>query len=144
MSAANIVITQESIALDGGLIMAKAAITRSIALGCNMAVAVVDQGGNLLAFLRCIDAPLAAITLAQNKAYTAATFRVPTAVFAERLKDRPEMRQALGNVERITLVGGGVPILINGRFVGAIGVSGGTSEQDVECAFAGLAAIGAA
>ena len=70
--------------------------------------------------------------------------RVPTAVFADRLKDRPEMRQALGNVERVTLVGGGLPITVNGRFVGAVGVSGGTSEQDVECALAGLSAIGAA
>ena len=81
---------------------------------------------------------------AQSKAFTAATFRRPSAEMAELVQTRPHLANSIASlaVRPLLLAGGGLPLNIGGELLGGVGASGGTEEQDVECARAGLAAIG--
>jgi len=124
-------------------IAVEAAIAKGLELGCNVNVAVIDDGGNLQAFLRGDGAFLPSITLAQDKAYTAAGFGVSTQDFYDMVKDNSPLRDGMLAAERLVLFGGGLPIVFDDESIGGIGVSGGSEEQDIECAIAGLQAIGA-
>ena len=100
--------------------------------------AVVDSGGNLVAFARMDGAMLASITIAQHKARTAATFRRETKVFESGIQG--------GNAYQLTIDGvigsrGGIPLIENGKLIGAVGASGGTGSQDEICAKAGAAVV---
>ena len=86
-------------------------------------------------------APLISIEVAQNKAYTA-LLGAPSQDFFNRIKDDPALLAGAPHIPRIVTFGGGLPIRADGAVVGAIGVSGGTVEQDIACAQAGLEAIG--
>ncbi len=92
--------------------------------------------------MRAGGAFLFSVDIAQDKAFTAATTGTATATFAGYFIDAPVIREALARRERVTLLGGGLPIKVDGRVVGGIGVSGGSAEQDASWAQAGLAAIG--
>ena len=101
------------------------------------AVAVVDDGGNLIYLVRIDDTFPAAATVAFEKARTAAQFRRPTSVFEDAVTKSG--RTALLGVSVITPLQGGIPILADGQVIGAVGVSGASSaDQDTE--FAKLAA----
>jgi len=105
--------------------------------GYKVSVAVVDRQGNLLAFVRDPLSGNHTIKVAQGKAYTSATLLVTT---LEAVKTAPELRNAPG----ITLLGGGMPILVAGHYYGAIGVSGAprdkvAGDNDEACAREGLA-----
>ena len=117
--------------------MAEAAIARARELGVAQNVAVVDEGGNLKAFGRMDGAPLLGIEGCQRKAYTA-LFGVGTAEFFTAIKNDPSLVAGLPHFSRATTVGGGLPIILDGEIIGGIGVGGGTVEQDIECARAGL------
>jgi len=121
-----------------------AAIEKAKELGIRVNVALVDSGGNLAGFLRMPGAPLHSIDIAIDKAYTSASFGIPTAEWDEILASGSAAFQA-GFVQRPRLVpfGGGLPIVIDKELIGAIGVSGGSEEQDGICAQAGLTALGA-
>ena len=105
-------------------------------------IAVVDQGGNLVAFARMDNAWIGSIDIAINKAWTARAFDMPTKMLA---KISNPGDQAFGihnsNGGRVMIFGGGVPLKRDGEVVGAIGVSGGTVDQDVKCAEAGVKAF---
>jgi len=106
-------------------------------------VAVVDTGGNLAAFLRMPGGFLHSITIAIDKAYTAAGFGLPTGAWTDALKSHSQaVRDGLPLRPRMVCFGGGLPIRYEGRLLGGIGVSGGSEEQDEACARAGLVAIG--
>jgi ATP:cob(I)alamin adenosyltransferase len=110
-------------------------------VGVPMVLAVVDPNGDLVAMRRMDDALIVSVTLAPHKAYTAAVVRVPTVDLA-RLAQPGESLYGLDvNMPRITLVGGGIPLKKNGQLVGAVGVSGGSVEQDVRVAEAMVAAF---
>ncbi|MGH6644990.1 MAG: heme-binding protein, partial [Bradyrhizobium sp.] len=79
---------------------------------------------------------------APQKAYTAAAFGAPTADFATMAGSDPALLASLLKVENVTLLGGGLPIVSGGVPIGGIGASGGSTEQDIEVATAGLAALG--
>ncbi|MDX6656813.1 MAG: hypothetical protein QOH62_1606 [Solirubrobacteraceae bacterium] len=119
-----------------------AAQAKAVEIGVPMNIAVVDEGGNLVAFARMDDAWLGSIDIAQNKAYTARAFDMPT-------KDLAPLAQPGGplygieasNRGRLIVFAGGIPLVSGGRVVGAIGVSGGSVEQDQEVAEAGVAAL---
>lgn len=103
-----------------------------------MNIAVVDSGGNLVAFGRMDDAQLASVAISEHKARTAATYRRETKAFENGIQG--------GNTYLVTLDGligsrGGIPLVENGKLIGAIGVSGGTGSQDEVCAKAGAALI---
>lgn len=120
-----------------------AAVSKGSEIARPVAAAVVGAGGELMAFLRANGAPAPSAKIAQDKAYSAASFRVPTSALFEMVFDSPALREGLTAQSGIVMFGGGLPIEIEGEFVGAIGVSGASEAQDIECAGAGLAAIGA-
>jgi uncharacterized protein GlcG (DUF336 family) len=117
--------------------MVEAAVARAKELGVAQNVAVVDEGGNLKAFGRMDGGPLLGIEGCQRKAYTA-LFGVGTADFFNAIKSDPSLVAGLPHFSRATTVGGGLPIILEGEIIGGIGVGGGTVEQDIECAQAGL------
>lgn len=111
--------------------------------GCPVVAAVIGAGGELVALLRASGTPFPSTQIAQDKANTAASFRVPTLAVYRMIADNPALNSGIAARPGIALFGGGLPIEIDGEFVGAIGVSGGSEEQDIAFANAGLAAIGA-
>ena len=109
-----------------------------------MSFAVVDAGGHLIALVRMDGAGLLTPSIAQSKAYTAAMFRRASAELGKIAETRPQFFTSIVNIGSVPLIagGGGVPIRQGTEVVGAVGASGGTPDQDVECAQAGLAAAG--
>jgi uncharacterized protein GlcG (DUF336 family) len=114
-----------------------AALAEAEKIGVPQCVAVVDGGGHLLAFGRSDGARIGSISIAQTKAISAATRKRPT---AEEGGGDPitSIRLALA-ADRVTGIGGGLPIVVEGHVVGAIGVSSGTSDEDLAVGRAGLA-----
>ena len=122
---------------------AQAAISAAIAetdkRGWTMSVAVVDSGGNLVAFGRMDGAQLASIALSEHKARTAATFRRPTKVFEDGVQ-RSDSKFLL-SLDGVIAARGGIPLVEDGKLIGAIGCSGGTSSQDEVACIVGAATI---
>ncbi len=104
--------------------------------GLKMVFAIVEPSGELVAFARMDDAPYASIRLAQQKARTSARLRLATAELEDRVQGG---RMALLSSDEVIAIGGGVPIVVDGRIVGALGVSGGTAAQDAAIAGATIA-----
>ena len=99
-----------------------------------VAIAILDDGGHLLHFVRMDGATPASAGIAVEKARTAAISRRPSGVWQERVKPRPEMLKMPG----ILPVQGGVPIVVEGTCVGGVGVSGVQSHEDEQIAQAGI------
>ena len=113
---------------------------KAAAMGIPMCIAVVDAGGNLVAFTRMDGARVASISISITKARSAATRRRPT---EDELGDDPihALRIAHASGSLVTAMKGGLPIVIDGQVVGGVGVSNGTGEQDLEVAKAGIEAL---
>jgi uncharacterized protein GlcG (DUF336 family) len=120
-----------------------AAAKKAAELKLKMCIAVSDEAGDLKAFLRMDGAPKLSVGIAQDKAYTSASFGMPTHAWFEFIKDDPPLLHGITHTPRLTVFGGGFPITLKGEIVGAIGLSGGHYTQDMECARAALSAIGA-
>lgn len=119
-----------------------AAEAEASAIGVPMCIAVADTGGHLKAFSRMDGAPLLSTQVAQDKAYTAVGFGMPTHGWHDFIKDdAPLAEGAVGGIDRLVIFGGGYPLTVAGAIVGAIGVSGGHYRQDQQVAEAGLAAL---
>jgi glc operon protein GlcG len=103
--------------------------------GWNVAVAIVDPHGALIYFERMEDTQYASNDIAIGKARAAATYRRTTRVFAEVINKGGPAVMTLGGVFASP---GGVPIFVDGRIIGAVGVSGVTGDQDEQCAKAGI------
>ena len=114
----------------------KKALNKANQLGVKVSAYVVDDSGIPVAFQRMDGASLLTPDIARAKAYTAAAFRRNTKDFHESFKDRPVAAAGLTNVGdgKIAILTGGVVAMKDGEMIGAIGVSGATSEQDHECA----------
>jgi uncharacterized protein GlcG (DUF336 family) len=112
--------------------------------GWAMSLAVVDTAGNPVALARMDGARWLTAGVAQSKAFTAVTFRRTSAEVAELAQTRPLLFGSIGGLagRPLLLAGGGLPFIIKGELVGGVGASGGTEEQDIECARAGLTAVG--
>ena len=122
-----------------------AAEAKATEIGTPMDIAIVDDSGVLKAFSRMDGAPLLSIQIAQDKAYTAAGFGMPTHGWHDFIKDDPPLADgAPSGIDRLVIFGGGYPIKVDDQLVGAIGVSGGHYSQDQEVAEAGLEALGVA
>lgn len=126
------------VAAEGAQRAIAAAVTEARAQGWAVSIAVVDPGGELLAFLRMDGAPYSSVDIARGKARTAARFRRPTRGLDSALAAG---RWAILGFEGVTPVEGGVPVVVKGETVGAVGVSGATSAQDAQVAQAGARAI---
>jgi uncharacterized protein GlcG (DUF336 family) len=122
------------------LLMTEAAKAKALEIGAPMSIAVVDAGANLLSFNRMDGAELAGPNLAVDKAYTSVTNRIETGELRSRIApdgDLPGMN-ANGNGRYIAFAGG-IPCWDGDRVVGAIGVSGGSWDEDQICAEAAIA-----
>lgn len=108
-----------------------------------MCIAIADECGDLKAFFRMDGAPKLASQIAQDKAFTAACFGLATHAWYDFVKNDPPLLHGVGSIPRLIIFGGGFPIVVSEGTIGAIGVSGGHYDQDMDCARAGLAAIGA-
>ena len=107
-----------------------------------MNIAVTDEGNNLKAFIAMDGAWLGSIDIAQNKAYTARSFNLETKLLGTLAQPgEPLFGIHASNDLRIIIFAGGIPLQRGTRIVGAVGVSGGTVEQDQEVAKAGVAAF---
>ena len=130
--------TIETISLAEARAIIDSCEAKALAIKQPMNVAVVDAGGNLVAHIRMDNAWLGSINISINKAFTARCFDITTEALG---KESQPGKQFYGihnsNDGRIMLFAGGVPLLKNGKIVGALGVSGGTGEQDTEVALAG-------
>ena len=116
---------------------AAAAIAEARKNGWAMAVAIVDTAGLLIYFEKMDDTQMGSVSVAQAKARSAALFKRPTKAFQDSLTATPDGLRMLG-IDGAVPVEGGVPIVVGEKIVGAIGVSGGTSAQDGQCAKAGV------
>ncbi len=142
MPTSAISVARAAIRTDAAMKGVVAAVARAEQLGIQINVAVVDPSGTLMAFLRMPSAPLHSIAIAIDKGYTAASFRLPTSRWTEVLETHSAaVRSGLVVQPRFIAFGGGIPIFEGGSVVGAIGVSGGSEEQDELCAQAGLNAL---
>jgi glc operon protein GlcG len=112
-------------------------------LGIRVAVAVLDEGGHIVALGRMDGAMPFSSQIAEAKAVGAAMFMRDGAWLAQAYQDRPGFFNAVDRMARRPLIPGlgSLPITRDGRVVGAVGVSGGRPEQDVECAEAGLSSL---
>ncbi len=112
-------------------------------LGVPMVIAVCDESGVLKAFSRMDGAALLSVQIAQDKAFTAVGFGMPSHAWHDFIKDDPPLATgAVGGIDRLVVFGGGFPIKVGEQIVGAIGVSGGHYSQDMEVAEGGLGAVG--
>jgi cob(I)alamin adenosyltransferase len=120
--------------------MVEAGMKKAAEIGCPMVLTVVDQNGDVIESRRMDDALIVSVTLAPHKAYTAATVRLATHELAKVAQPGESLYSIDVNLPKITLVGGGFPLKKDGKVVGAVGVSGGSVEQDIAVAEAMVAA----
>jgi glc operon protein GlcG len=119
------------IGVSEALALIELGMEKSAAQGLKMVFAVVEPSGELVAFARMDDVPYGAVPLAQQKARTSARFRMTTEDGEDRVQNG---RTPLLSAEDFVTIGGGVPIVVNGRIIGALGVSGATSKEDAAIA----------
>ena len=119
--------------------MLGAAVAKAEEIGQPQCIVIVDASGEALGEIRMNGAKFLSRKSALPKARTAASIRAPSNAIPEDF--RPHISAATQN--SITGIGGGLPIIIGGFFVGAIGVGSGTAEQDIEVGAAALAVVGA-
>lgn len=129
-------IEKTALTLEGAKKIAAVAEAKAKAEGARVVIAVVDEGGSLLFLERLDDTQVASVNVGIDKARTAAIYRRPSKVFEDQVKN--------GRVSALALHGavalqGGVPIIVDGKVIGAIGVSGETPGQDEDIAIAGAA-----
>ncbi len=132
--------SQLKLSHNGALHLLNAAIEKAVAMKQPQCIAIVDDGCNLLAFVRMDGAKVLSEKSAIHKAMTAASSRVPTGNTEEGLA----AKLAATTAGVVTNLKGGLPIVVNGQVIGGIGVGSGTGEQDREVGNHALAAFAGA
>ncbi|MBB2989942.1 uncharacterized protein GlcG (DUF336 family) [Mycolicibacterium iranicum] len=118
-----------------------AAIAKAEEIGQPMNIAVVDDGGHLIAFARMDGAIKASIDISTRKARTSILMNAPTAALSDLVQPGAELYGLEQLSGGLVIFGGGIPLEVDGAVVGAIGVSAGSVAQDVAVAEAGVAAL---
>jgi glc operon protein GlcG len=129
------------LALEVAKKVAAPALAEALRNNWAMAVAVVDGAGDLVYFERMDATQAGSVAVAIDKARSAARFKRPTKAFQDMLAGGGDGLRVF-RIKGAVPVEGGIPIVVDGKIVGAIGLSGGTSPQDGQCARAGLEALG--
>jgi uncharacterized protein GlcG (DUF336 family) len=120
-----------------------AAMAEAERVGLPCSIVVLDESGHRKAMIRMDGAPLIADQVATDKAYTAVGFGMASGDWHGFMKDDPPLAAgAVGGIDRLVVFAGGLPLVHDGRVIGAIGVSGGHHSQDVEIAKAGAGVLG--
>ncbi len=125
------------ISLDRADALINAAMAEAKKRNWKMNIAVVDSGGNLVTFKRMDGAQYASIAIAEHKARAAVTFRRETKL----LEDAIQRFAYIGTLDGVIASRGGIPLVVEGKMIGAIGCSGGTGSQDEVSCRAGVAAL---
>jgi glc operon protein GlcG len=131
-------VDKKTLSLAAAKKIAAAAEAEAVKNKWTMAIAVLDDGGHLIYLERMDGTQIGSIEVAQGKASTAVRFKRPTKDFEDAITAN---HLALITVSGISAIRGGLPVILDGNAVGAIGVSGGDPQQDEQCAEAGLAAL---
>jgi uncharacterized protein GlcG (DUF336 family) len=126
---------------EAAVALIEAALAAARQIGIEAAVAVTDATGNLRAFERTDGAPFLTAEVAIDKAWTASSFGFATHVWNDYVTSDPKVAP-LAHRPRMVAVGGGYPIVENGKLIGGIGISGGNYQQDQEAAEAALRHLG--
>jgi len=127
--------------MDKARLIVEAAIEKAKQIGQPMNIAIVDAGANLVAFTRMDGGWLGSIDIAINKAFTAKAFDISTLELSRNSQPGDQFFGIhVSNHTRVMIFAGGIPIKMNGQVVGAVGVSGGSGEQDQAVAEAAVAA----
>ncbi len=127
------------ITLQRAQALLQAAIAEAVRRGWPLNVAVVDSGGNLVAFARMDGAMLASIKIAEHKARVAVTYRRPTRAFEDAIQKQNSVY--VMTLDDIIASRGGIPLIEDGKLIGAIGCSGGAGSQDEAVCTAAAATI---
>jgi|SRR3954447_15689872 glc operon protein GlcG len=130
--------TRQVLTLEIAKQVAAAAAAEAVANKWTVVICILDEGGNLMYLERADDTQIASIQVAQAKAQSAVGFKRPTKVFEDAVAGG---RTAIVKLPGAMPIEGGIPLMLNGRVAGAIGVSGVTSQQDGQIAKAGADAL---
>lgn len=131
-----------TLTLDDAKRMLAAAEAKAASFRIPYNIAVVDAGGHLLAFVRQDGALIGSIDLAIDKALTARLFDKPTSLLAELARPaHPLYGIQQSNDGKVVIFGGGIPVVLDDRIVGAVGASAGTVEQDIAVVEAAVSAL---
>ena len=122
---------------EGALKMLRAGIAKALDMKQPQCITITDDGGHLLAFVRMDGARVLSIDSSRKKALTAASSRIPSG----QANAANEVKLGLATDGKFTNLLGGLPIVVDGHVIGAIGVGSGTGEQDLEVAKAAIAAL---
>ncbi len=139
----NLTVNRATLDYRAALKAVAAAAEQAEALGVNVSIALVGRSGQPLAQLSQNDAPPQTSLLALRKARTSAGFKVPSNFFRDNNSDDVHLLAALDTHPDLLMLGGGLPIILNGECVGAVGVSGASQAEDIACAEAALGTLGA-
>ena len=138
------VVPMNSLSLSAAQRVADAAVAAARTHGVTACVTVSDPSGEPIVTVRMDGAPRLCAEIARNKAYTVASFNgLPTHVWWPVIADDPALVHGITHTPRLVIFGGGAPIRIDGALVGAVGVSGGSTEQDRAIAEAAAQVVGA-
>ncbi len=135
-------VSRRHLSLDLALSLLARVREEAEARDLSLAAAVVDDAGNVLAGQRMDGAALGAMQLAVGKAFTAASWATPSGEFSQSTQPGGDDWGWNTTDARIVVYAGGIPLLVDGELVGAIGASGGTAAEDEECAVAAASALG--
>jgi len=131
--------TAKFITLEAAKKMAAAAEAEARKNGWNVAIAIVDASGGLILFHKLDETQSGSIAVAQGKARAAALFKRPSKAMEEAIASG---KQAFLTIDGIVPMQGGLPVIVEGKVIGAVGVSGVTSAQDEQVAQAALGGLG--
>jgi uncharacterized protein GlcG (DUF336 family) len=135
-------ISVETVTLADARRIIAAAEKKAEEIGQPMNIAVADAGGNLVAHVRMDNAWMGSIDISINKAFTARAFDITTKDLAENAQSGDQFFGIhVSNRGRVMIFAGGIPLKKGGKVIGAIGVSGGSGEQDHAVAEAGAAVV---
>jgi len=133
-------LTVQRLSIEESAILIEGAAIKAREMNIPMCIAVTDEAGDLIRFDRMDGAKISSIAIAIDKAFTAAAARNGTHVYNKLcVPGEPTFGIHVTNGGHFCVIGGGLPVRVNGAVVGGIGISAGTAIQDVECAEAALA-----
>ena len=130
--------TKTALTLDVAKVLSAAAEAEAQKNGWAVVISIVDDGGRLVHLVRRDGTQIGSIDVAQDKAMTAISFKRPSKALEDAVTGG---RNAVLGLRGVTPIEGGIPLVVNGQMIGAVGVSGVTSAQDAQVAAAAVAAL---